>query len=84
MQVTLYDLYWQLVTVHPAPAAKELPEFETGSAFLSHLCWQLVTVHPAEVAPHVWRAPGVVQELPDGARKPILEPPSKASLCSEG
>eukprot|EP00891_Asterochloris_glomerata_P004365 jgi/Astpho2/4365/fgenesh1_pg.00066_%23_10_t len=30
-----------------------------------------------EVAAHVWRAPGVVQELPDGARKPIMEPPSK-------
>ena len=51
-------------------------------ATLNNMCWQLVTVHPAEVA-HVWRAPGVVQELPDGARKPILEPPSKASLSFE-
>lgn len=39
---------------------------------------------PAEVAAHVWRAPGVVQELPDGARKPIMEPPSKVGLCLEG
>ena len=47
------------------------------------MCQQLVTVHSAELAAHVWRAPGVVQELPDGARKPIAEPPSKVSLSSE-